>query len=152
MLSFHKKLGILFAFLQLITFQVNAATTSHIVYASAWTESGIAQGLNDELNLVQKNAKDENKIFKLLDVSVTAEWGYAFILYNLSDRVDETETFITQVAYISAWTGSGMAEEIQRKINELQCFAYFKNKTVNFLSVKLAPEWGHGYIIYEISE
>lgn len=152
MFSFHKKLFIFFAVLQLIAVQVNAATTSHIAYASAWTGGGIAKGLNDELNLAQEQAYNENKFFELVEISITPEWGYAYILYNSSDRMGETNSLITQVAYVSAWTGGGIADKLQDEINSLQDFAFNENKLINIVDIKIAPEWGYGYIIYEISK
>lgn len=152
MFSFHKKLFIFFAFLQLIAVQVIAETTSHIAYTSAWTGGGIAKGLNDELNLAQEQAYNENKFFELVEISITPEWGYAYILYNLSDRMGETNSFITKIAYISAWTGGGIADKLQDEINSLQDFAFNENKLINIVDIKLTPEWGYGFIIYEISK
>lgn len=152
MFSFHKKLFIFFAVLQLIAVQVIAETTSHIAYTSAWTGGGIAKGLNDELNLAQEQAYNENKFFELVEISITPEWGYAYILYNLSDKMAETNSFITKIAYISAWTGGGIADKLQDEINSLQDFAFNENKLINIVDIKLTPEWGYGFIIYEISK
>lgn len=152
MFIFRKKLFAFFAALLLIALQVNAETTSHVAYTSAWTGGGIANGLNNELDFAQKQAKDESKFFELLEISIAPEWGYAYILYNLSDRMGETNSLITKIAYVSAWTGSGIADDLQEKINTLQSSAFNENKIINFLDIKITPEWGYGYIIYEISE
>ncbi len=152
MFSFHKKLFVFFAFLQLSAVQITAETTSHIAYASAWTGGGIAKGLNEELNLAQEQAYNESQFFELVEISITPEWGYAYILYNLSNRKGETNSFITQVAYISAWTGGGIAEGLQNEIDSLQDSAFNENKLINITDIKIAPEWGYGYIIYEISK
>jgi hypothetical protein len=152
MFSFHKKLFTFFAVLQLIALQVSAETTSHIVYTSAWTGNGIAKGLNNELNFAQEQAYNESKFFELLEISITPQWGYAYILYNLSDRMGETNSLITRVAYVSAWTGGGIADKLKDKINSLQNFAFNENELINIVDIKITPEWGYGYIIYEISD
>lgn len=152
MFLFRKKLVAFFAALQLIAFQVNAETTSHIAYTSGWTGGGLGDGLNNELDFAQKQAKDEKKFFELLEMSITPEWGYGYILYNLSDKMGETNSLVTKIAYVSSWTGNGLAHVLQEKINFLQSSAFNENKIINFLDVKITPEWGYGYIIYEISE
>jgi hypothetical protein len=152
MFPLYKKLWTLFAVLQLIVIHANAETTSHIAYISAWTGDGIAKGINKELNLAQKQADDESKFFELLEISITPEWGYAYVFYNLSDRMSETNSLITQVAYVSAWTAKGIANNLQNEINSLQNFAFNENKLINIVDIKITPEWGYGYIIYEISK
>lgn len=153
MFSFHKNLFVFFAFLQLIAFQVTAeTTTSHVAYTSAWTGGGIAKGLNDELILAQEQAYLESKFFELVEISIAPEWGYAYILYNRVDRMGKTNSFTTQVAYVSAWTGGGIADGLQGEINSLQDSAFNENRLINIMDIKITPEWGYGYIIYEISK
>jgi hypothetical protein len=148
----YKKLFTFFAVLQLLTVQVIAQTTSYIAYASAWTGGGIANGLNDELAFAQEKAYKDNKFFELTEISITPEWGYAYILFNISDKEDGTNPFITRVAYASGWTGNGIANSLQNEINSLQDFASNENKLIHILDIKVAPEWGYAYIIYEISK
>lgn len=152
MFSYHKKLLIFFAVLQLIAVPVIAETTSHIAYTSAWTGGGIAKGLNHELKIAQEHAYNESKFFEFVEISITPEWGYAYILYNISDRMGETNSFITHIAYVSAWTGGGLADKLQEEINARQDFAFNESKLINFIDIKVTPEWGDGYIIYEISK
>lgn len=154
MFSLHKKLFIFIAFLQLITFQINAETTSHIAYTSALTGSGIAKKINNELNLAQERAENERKFFELLEISIIYTVDYsAHILYNLSDRMGETNSFITKVAYVSTWTAKGLANDLQDEINSLQNFALNENKFIKIVDVMIRPDWGwDGYIIYEISK
>lgn len=151
MFSFYKRLFIFLAIFQLIAVQVIAKTTSHIAYVSAWTGGGIAQGLEDGLKLAQKQAYHERKFFELVEISISPEWGYAYILYNISDRMGETNPVTTQIAYVSAWTGSGIADSLQDKINSLQNSAFTEKKLINFIDIKITPEHGYAYLIYEIS-
>lgn len=152
MFSFHKQLFILFTVLQFMTLKITAETTSCIAYAAAWTGGGIATGLNDELQLAQEHAYNVGKYFELVEISISPDWGYAYILYNLSDRMGETNPLITHVAYASAWTGPGLADGLQKEINFLEARAFIENKLINFIDIKLTPEWGYGYIIYELSK
>ena len=152
MFSLHKMMFIFFAILQLVAVGVVAETTPHLIYTSAWTGGGLAKGLNEELTLAQEKAYDESQFFELVELSITPEWGYAYILYNTSDKLGETNPFITKIAYASAWTGGGIATGLQNEINALQDFAFKENKLLNIVDIKITPEWGYGYLIYEISQ
>lgn len=138
--------------LLLLTLQLKAETVSQIVYIPAWTARGMEQGLNAELNLAQAKAYSEGKFFKFVELSITNELGNAFILYNTSDKMGEINPFFIQVAYVPEWfSGSGMAEKLQDKINSLQNSAKKENKLINIVSIKIGIFNDDAFIIYETS-
>lgn len=147
----RKKILSCFAVMQLLTALISAETT-HIAYASAWTGGGLAEEINDLLDRIQTQAYSNKQFFELVEMSITPDWGYAYVLYNLSDKIDVTNPLVTHVAYVSGWTGSSIAEELQEKMGTLQTNACNENKEIKISDFKITPEWGYGYIIYEISK
>lgn len=152
MITFRQLLFISFTILQWMTVQAYAETNSHIVHTYAWTAHGLTEGLNEELMRIQEQAYNENKFFEFVSLSLPDAGWNAFILYNISDRVGETNPFITQIAFATAWTPNGIAENLQDEINSLQNTAYHENKVINILDVKIRSKSFFGYLIYEISK
>ncbi len=146
--SFNKKFLTLFISMQLLAVQAFAITTTHVAYCDAMTGKGLAENIQLELEVIQKRAEEEHKFFEF--ISMTTEDCFIYVLYNLSDRNEEVNPFITKVAYASAWSYSGLHEEFQEKITSLQTSALDENKTIHFLDIQNTLN-GNGYIIYEIS-
>lgn len=154
MSSFYKKLITIFTFLLLTVLQISAETTSHIEHISTWSGTSMAQEINEKLHIAQVLAYYDSKYFELVELCVDSQYGYAYIIYTLSDRMDETNPFTTKVAFATAWTSEGLTYAIQDEINSLQDFALNENKIINLIDVKIPYMhcWGCGFIIYEISK
>lgn len=138
------------AVFQMITAKGFAET--HVEYVYAMTGNGIAKGLNEKLMEAQAKAYGLNQFFEFIEISITPEWGYAYLLYNISDTRCESNPFVTKVAYVSSLTAKNLGLKLQDEINFLEEAAVDAGKTLHFIDMKLTPEWGYGYLIYEISE
>ena len=159
MLSLPKTFVIFCVTCLLLSSSVIAETTTHYAYAQGFKGSSLTEEINTELDRIQKNAYAEDKFFEFVNLTLTSyisEWkthsSHMYLLYTLSDRNGETNPLITKVAYASAWTPSGIYENLQDKVNHLQTDALNENKTINFLDTQITQGLGNAYIIYEISK
>lgn len=148
---FFQRLAPFLAALLFLTAQVSAKTTSHIAYVSAWTGEGLAESINDELDRIQTANYNNNKFFEYVKICMSPP-DYAYILYNVSDRMGETNPLITKVAYTSGWFGGTIADGLQDTIKSLQDSAFYEGKLINILDIDISPNMGYAYIIYEISK
>lgn len=148
----RKKIFCYLAVMQLLTAFISAET-SYVAYASAWTGGGLAEEINDHLDRIQTQAYSNKQFFELVEMSITPDWGYAYILYKLSDKIElKTNPLVAHVAYVSGWTGTSIAEGLQEKIDTLQTNAFNEGKEIRISDIKITAEWGYGYIIYEIAK
>lgn len=153
MISLYKKIFSFFVALQMFTIPLFAEITTHVSYASSWTGSGLADEINKNLSEIQNEAYQQGKFVEITQICITPEWGYAYILYNLgNDEWGFINEYDMRVAYASAWTGNGIAEDMQKEIDSLQRSAKKRNKELEILDIRMAPEWGYAYIIYEIEK
>ncbi|MBA3957738.1 MAG: hypothetical protein H0X51_05000 [Parachlamydiaceae bacterium] len=61
-------------------------------------------------------------------------------------------TVTTHTAYVSAWTGSGLAEELNTQLEIIQEKAYKEKKFFDLVSLSVTPRRGTGYLIYNLSD
>lgn len=57
---------------------------------------------------------------------------------------------VTQVICAGGWTGSGIEADINRKIQTLQDSIDHETQTLTIKDIKITPEWGYAFIIYDI--
>ena len=156
----NKIFTFLFFIIQLINFQVDVLGSeileneikTYVEYVSGWTESGIANDINAKLDLLQRNAETESKLLNIKDIKIAPEWGYAFIIYEVSNKISGKMPISTRLEYASAWTGSGIANDINAKLDLLQRNAETESKLLNIKDIKITLEWGYAFIIYEVSD
>ncbi len=56
------------------------------------------------------------------------------------------------VAYASGWTGPSLTQDINQKLDELQITSDKKKQTLQIREIKIAPEWGYAFIVYEVTD
>lgn len=56
---------------------------------------------------------------------------------------------VVQVAYASGWTGPNLATDINHKLAELHVESVKKDQMLEIKDIKISPEWGYAFIIYE---
>lgn len=125
---------------------------TQVRYASAWTGPGITLDINVNLDLLRVMAEADDKFLNIKDIKIIPEGGYAFIIYEISDKISERVPFKTYVEYASAWSGPGITEDINNKLDMLRITAETENKILNIKDIKIVSEWGYAFIIYEVSE
>lgn len=59
---------------------------------------------------------------------------------------------LTQVMYSEAWTGGGLATDINKKIQTLDATIDHDTQTLLIKDVKMSPECGYAFILYEIAD
>lgn len=59
---------------------------------------------------------------------------------------------ITQVICATGWTGGGIESDINKKIAQLDATIDHETQTLTVKDIKVAPEWGYAFIIYDIDE
>ncbi|MES2272673.1 MAG: hypothetical protein V4487_00575 [Chlamydiota bacterium] len=57
---------------------------------------------------------------------------------------------MTRVVYVSAWTGSGMAENINKALEQLEQSIDSNHQTIEIKDIKIRDLCDHAVIIYEI--
>lgn len=148
MISIHKRLSSFLTLLLLATSSLTAEMTSHVVYTSAWTASGIAEEINTTLASIQEKALADNQFFEIIQISIV-NFEDAYMVYTLSDNKG-VNTSETKIAYVTAWTASGLSKNLQDKIDNLQTLAFQSNESIQILDIYILS--GSAYIIYEVSK
>lgn len=96
--------------------------------------------LKPSLICLKKKQKKENKVLNIKDIKITAEWGYAFIIYEISNKASETKAISTHVQYASGWTGSSIANDINAHLDSIQIEAETWNRHLNIKDIKISPD------------
>lgn len=153
MFLFRKLLCAVFIAIQLTALQINAEM---LYLANVHSDSSFFREINnlelkvnDKLDLLQKQAKEDGKFFELLKIEFTRR--HAYIFYHLCDRMGETNSSITHIIF-KADISEQIGKHLQEKIEFLQNFAFAENKIINFLEIEISKDENFGYIIYEISD
>jgi hypothetical protein len=58
----------------------------------------------------------------------------------------------TQVLAAEGWTGKGLESDINKKIIALEQSINPDKYEIKIKDIKVTPEWGYAYIIYDINE
>lgn len=128
-------------------------TQTRLEYATAWRSYYGSQlfstVLNEKLDLLQRDALKENKFINIIDIQTHAD-GDTFITYEISNKMGEIAPFWTYAKDVSAWTGSGLAIELENQLDAIQSDAKKANRLLNIKKITISYT-GHALILYETS-
>ncbi len=145
-----KKLYTLLFVLFVLNFKVLGSTeiTTCLEYATGWTGSGIAEGINYRLDALYQ----EKRYIAIKDIKI-CEWGYGanvYIIYDVSNKpLNNGRTF---VKYCYGMTGSSVAADTSTQLDLLYKKAKDQRKLLKIRDIKFTHDGLNGYIIYELSD
>jgi hypothetical protein len=155
MFSLNRKFFLILGLLTQLMVQINAEATSYVVCVNSWSPGIAVEKLNDELYHLQTQAYEDGKFFELVKVTITSPMST--VLYNISDKMDETNPFMTKIEHIPLPKGFflGTSLEVlqiqraQQQLHNLQEIAANQGKAIKIKELFFTPSY-QGIIIYEI--